>query len=538
MYHDRQKEQRYASRLTILGCGCKKGDRMQGYFRPIEAIKPEDIGLGAFYYFASVAIIQVMNYVGYGRTPEELMVFFAITVISMVALHVAVAVAHGLCDMVAHYVEPSIGVAAVSAILSICLSMLEPFGLLFFYASALLTGLACAMTTIGLTDTLSFKLLRPSSFCIPVALLVAVGFYFIYRVFGLFSIIVANGWLMSVPLIGMVALLITYVPDFSTSEFERPEKRSFMLLGITAAVFAVGCGLLVYFSGYPGSTDRAAFTFTIPLEAVGALAITGICVCLFRLAEKRRSLTPLLSAAVVAAMVFPSFALGILTGMVEVPGGQTGFLWEASIWVLLVAVFAYDMRTSLYAIKGIAIGPIFEAWCMGQMLTKIVVLHDGGPLVLGGAIILGALYIASVFSQVLMWRRPLPSELSEPFRAVQPLDPLELCADGELQRVALEASSGHTDDPRQAPCPDVPGHADESQQQACLLLGRQHSLTARETEVLCLIAKGRTARFIADELVISYNTARSHVRHVYEKLDIHSKQEIISLIESIRQEEN
>ena len=43
-------------------------------------------------------------------------------------------------------------------------------------------------------------------------------------------------------------------------------------------------------------------------------------------------------------------------------------------------------------------------------------------------------------------------------------------------------------------------------------------LSAREAEVLRLIAAGRSAREIADELVISIHTVESHITHVYQKI--------------------
>lgn len=55
-------------------------------------------------------------------------------------------------------------------------------------------------------------------------------------------------------------------------------------------------------------------------------------------------------------------------------------------------------------------------------------------------------------------------------------------------------------------------------------------LSQRELEVLRLLVEGRSAKYVSEELVISFNTARSHIRHIHEKLDVHSKQELISLI--------
>jgi two-component system response regulator NreC len=52
-------------------------------------------------------------------------------------------------------------------------------------------------------------------------------------------------------------------------------------------------------------------------------------------------------------------------------------------------------------------------------------------------------------------------------------------------------------------------------------------LTAREVEVLTLIAEGRTSREIAEELVISAKTVDRHRENIMNKLDIHSRVELV-----------
>ena len=52
-------------------------------------------------------------------------------------------------------------------------------------------------------------------------------------------------------------------------------------------------------------------------------------------------------------------------------------------------------------------------------------------------------------------------------------------------------------------------------------------------EIFGYLAKGRDAKFLENHLCISYSTAKSHIYSIYIKLDIHSRQEIIDLIESI-----
>lgn len=59
------------------------------------------------------------------------------------------------------------------------------------------------------------------------------------------------------------------------------------------------------------------------------------------------------------------------------------------------------------------------------------------------------------------------------------------------------------------------------------LLTHLEPLTARETEVLRLIAQGMPSRHIAAQLGISYATVRSHIRSVGSKLGVHSKGEAV-----------
>ncbi len=52
-------------------------------------------------------------------------------------------------------------------------------------------------------------------------------------------------------------------------------------------------------------------------------------------------------------------------------------------------------------------------------------------------------------------------------------------------------------------------------------------LTARELEVLRLVARGMSNKEVADELFISENTVKNHVRNILEKLHLHSRMEAV-----------
>ena len=53
------------------------------------------------------------------------------------------------------------------------------------------------------------------------------------------------------------------------------------------------------------------------------------------------------------------------------------------------------------------------------------------------------------------------------------------------------------------------------------------NLTPREEEILRLLAKGYVTKEIADQLHISFDTVRSHLRHIYEKLHVRSRTEAV-----------
>lgn len=58
-------------------------------------------------------------------------------------------------------------------------------------------------------------------------------------------------------------------------------------------------------------------------------------------------------------------------------------------------------------------------------------------------------------------------------------------------------------------------------------------MTPREEETMSLLAKGLGYKEIASALGVSLNTTRSHSRSIYSKLDIHSRSELISMIEAM-----
>ncbi len=63
-------------------------------------------------------------------------------------------------------------------------------------------------------------------------------------------------------------------------------------------------------------------------------------------------------------------------------------------------------------------------------------------------------------------------------------------------------------------------------------LTKDFGLTPREREVVGLYARGRTRAVIGDQLCVSENTVRDHIKSAYRKMGVHEKQELIDLLEA------
>lgn len=56
---------------------------------------------------------------------------------------------------------------------------------------------------------------------------------------------------------------------------------------------------------------------------------------------------------------------------------------------------------------------------------------------------------------------------------------------------------------------------------------RPNPLSDRETEVLKLLCAGENYKTIADALFVSTNTVKAHIKHIYEKLQVHTRAEAV-----------
>lgn len=184
-----------------------------------------------------------------------------------------------------------------------------------------------------------------------------------------------------------------------------------------------------------------------------------------------------------------------------------------AIWCILTSI---SSQTTLSSVRVFGWGRGASALgnTMGQLVAGIFVavipeLHEYAGMV---AAILAVVILVSL--QFVMSEKTVTEALEKTFR----------------EGVVLVAEGGSTNN----------GDGEEVSQEVplsrwralCETIAQEKGLTARESEILVYLSRGRTASYIAEELCISYNTAKGHIRNLYNKCDVHSRQELINLVES------
>lgn len=98
--------------------------------------------------------------------------------------------------------------------------------------------------------------------------------------------------------------------------------------------------------------------------------------------------------------------------------------------------------------------------------------------------------------------------------------------EGKLRASPLRGGRGPSSSPSPSrPCP-------EPEQVEFAPFAARYALTPRETEVLGYLVRGRTLPYIADALFVTTGTVKTHTVHIYRKLQVNSRQELLDLFEA------
>ena len=215
--------------------------------------------------------------------------------------------------------------------------------------------------------------------------------------------------------------------------------------------------------------------------------------------------------------------------------------FDVIIWYM-VASTAYDFAVSGFVIGAIVRALSILARLVGIGIGYVVMLIPDRPPVLIVGVSIGAVYALAMIA--LFNRKRRASSLRAAETEAAPPDPPERAAAGTAEESAAQIAYGPTAMQRgesdEAPTTaerSVKTRAAEtppSDESIFEMIAEDYSLTRREAEVLPYLARGRSAKVIADALYVSENTIRTHTRRILEKTDLHSKQQLIDLIEQYR----
>lgn len=254
------------------------------------------------------------------------------------------------------------------------------------------------------------------------------------------------------------------------------------------------------------SDDGALAMFLIGLVAIAVFIVSGVFSDRFDLV---RLYYPLILLASISLFVVP-----VTGGHLEGHGLLPTVVYDAFIMFVWVLLSHVSDRTQLSAVQVFAWGRGASALgtTAGNVLAMEIQSGSGDPTNMMVVASVALLLALAATAMVVLKEGALDDmfaktggDSAQGFSAL--LDPF-------AQDAALAARG--------------------SWMRSCEELADEARLSKREREVLVLLSKGRTIEFIADDLGISFNTSKSHVRHVYEKTGVHTRQELLSHIETRR----
>lgn len=273
------------------------------------------------------------------------------------------------------------------------------------------------------------------------------------------------------------------LPSSATSSgFKNMLGVGFVTLLACAACYFLSC--IIPWEVLPTGED--SFTFGILGGALFILVIAGI----YTLSRNRLNIFKIYPALLIAVMV--GFSLFLSSTFAYFPAFIVGIGVQSLFEVLLIMYFG------ILTTKGYATPALTFAMAGGFVRLG---LAAGNSL---------ALWYESMAVPVTQALTP-PTCLAFMCLLAVVLVPLVRM---EFSIVALTAA------------PPTRNEVEE----ICAEAAAEFGLSAREAEILLLIARGHTTNSMAEKLVISPYTVNTHIRHIYDKMQIHKRSELLNYL--------
>ncbi len=295
--------------------------------------------------------------------------------------------------------------------------------------------------------------------------------------------------LVPVLVLGLFLAGALLVATFATTLPYRAEAGTGLLVQLFGALGSLGTALILgVFQGRFLGIGRVALAFLVSLVALIATLFVSV--------------TTHSVYALLALCLFHRLAYGTVYYLA---------------WALCSAPLG---RTCLEARFVTAFLALRLGWVAGMVVFLRPILSGGGS----SALAVGGCGLAIAAIDIVFFARLLQG-LERRSETTKARGVSEVRA-GAASSAAHTQAAENRDESSLGDCGPEPTFED-----TCRTLARCHCLTPRESEVLLLLAKGRTAPYIMREMVLSDGTVRTHIYHVYKKLGVHSQQELIDMVD-------
>lgn len=330
---------------------------------------------------------------------------------------------------------------------------------------------------------------------------------------------------------------------------ERNERPIFNPLPIRHGRFIGKFGLPVFIFGIAlGALRHTSIQLITPATTTGEQALmllaSGCATILILISllaiggnnQWNRLFRPLIPFIAVAVFFFPfSWSNNLEYSSFFLLIGYMCF--EALMWIFF-GELAQRFRLSPIFVFGIGRGFLALASFIGSLLP-IFAEQWVDPLPLGENGVAIIILLVMVIAYAL-----LPQERE--IEAIVIPCPLVLdfpTKEKTIRKTVLEKETSVTtsipEEPKQEPPHKVSVETQEDNAKSgrfktkCERIANNYLLSRRETEVMFFLAKGHNSAYIQEKLFISEGTTKTHIRHIYKKLDIHGQQELMRMVEAV-----
>lgn len=349
-----------------------------------------------------------------------------------------------------------------------------------------LFSVACQMVLWGFAYASLDKVRACQNVCCTLltVLVVAPLFSLVYR----FTGVPCLTCFLNIASLLVVASGRVFFSDRPRSSPMSPRRDLFARFVASRLVFGFVIGACIWLSGYERVGSGSL------LMAVAALAMgMGVLACYLLLESSPSALMPSLLTMGIVLLYLPY----LQGGMASFVSSAAGFVWLA--WATLSAVQLSDLKETIgiseFKLCLADKGTLSLAIVAGVAVASGTGITPADPLT--QTLVVTATFLLAFFATLTMAKLVGSRQEDEYLRRL-----------GE----EVEAAAGNL----------------------CASIALDGGLSEREAQVLALLADGYSRAHIQNVLVISEGTVKAHVAHIYQKLGVHGKDELLDLIESRR----